>query len=264
MISGTKRDSTELDNELPGGGSSKSENGFPAGRNTATRRLIDEAMPVLFLGEGNFSFSTAVAAQRGSWHDICATNNLKVLPSYHEVLLDQLKNSYAEWPKEGKPFSRSDVVPLSKILNLTPPDAGNWVAGVDATKLCDFFANQPDREKFKRNIFFQCPWVLQGDTHKLLVDTVTSAAAIQSAGDYLFFGLISGSKYREDYNVPDLHKHLIQKGYQWLADQDVYADKDNVARTCFQYGYKHYSASSRDLHQIIRSSHVTHCFKKVQ
>ena len=60
---------------------------------TAEQRIITDMEPVLFLGEGNFSFSIAIAARRGSWQDICATVHDEVEENTaHRQLLAQINN----------------------------------------------------------------------------------------------------------------------------------------------------------------------------
>eukprot|EP01038_Epipyxis_sp_PR26KG_P009754 gene9754-13123_t len=105
----------------------------------ATERIIKQD-DVLLLGEGSFSFSTSLAARRGSWSGICATEYVREIPDYNEVKFLQVSNAVKELPNDQN-ISRDRLKPLFKIIELGSDelDGRLWIFGIDANRLQEFF-----------------------------------------------------------------------------------------------------------------------------
>jgi hypothetical protein len=153
---------------------------------SSEHRIVTGKQPVLFLGEGNFSFSIAIAARRGSWQDICATVRYKVEENTaHSHLLAQINNVF-----EIHPTPIDVLDPIRAIVSLRDEDPTR-VGNIDATDLSAFFDPQDTvsvREKFRQNIYFQCPWIHpREDLPAFLIQIITSAANVQEPGNCLFW-----------------------------------------------------------------------------
>lgn len=223
---------------------------------TAYQRLVVDEQPVLLLGEGTFTFSTALAALRGSWDKICATERNTNVPDYYMVTVNQLKHIVEDEENSEEDENGVRYVPcrtLSQIIKLADQPR-LWISGIDATKLSDFFFPYSDRENFKRNIYFQCPWAYPGSTAELLRDIVLSSASVQKYGDYLFFGLTKAAQYVPAYDLTALKIYAETHGYHQLEEDTMLVNES------LKFGYYHYSPSGYDIHSKLRSHHYTLCF----
>jgi hypothetical protein len=222
---------------------------------SAEDRIVTGKQPVLFLGEGNFSFSIAIAARRGSWEDICATVRCEVEENTaHSHLLAQINNVFKIHP------TPTDVLdPIRAIVSLRDKDPTR-VGNIDATDLSAFFDPQDtasDREKFIQNIYFQCPWIHPNDQlPALLIKIITSAANVQKPGNCLYFGLTSHQRYAGNYRLNDVIAKAEEKGYIRLDDDRI------ITATAIAYGYYHYSTSGHDLQNLLLQYHYTLCLEK--
>lgn len=224
---------------------------------SATERIVKDKKPVLFLGEGNFSFSTAIAARRGSWDEICATVNDQVPGNSaalnHKKLLAQINNVIKENLTPTKALDRIHAIASLKDGNPTR------VGEIDATDLSGFFnpqATADERRRLRRNIYFQCPWTNPGSQTSFLNSIITSAANVQRPGNYLYFGLTKHTSYAPQYGLDDVIAHAEALGYERLEDDN------SITTVAIAYGYHHHSDSLHDLHDLIRPHHYTLCLKK--
>jgi len=222
---------------------------------TAEQRIITDMEPVLFLGEGNFSFSIAIAARRGSWEGICATSNDVVENTAHRQLLDQINNVIEMHLTPADELDRIRAIVYLREGN--PTRVGN----VNAKKLSAFF-NDPGtatvRAQFKQNIYFQCPWSFPGPQPDFLKSIITSAAEYQKKGNCLYFGLTSYEYYAKRYELDGENgviAHAKEMGY-------ILLDNDNIiTTTAIAYGYYHHSNGGNDLHHDLLPFHYTLCLQ---
>jgi hypothetical protein len=85
---------------------------------------------------------------------------------------------------------------LDRIRAIASLKDGNptRVGEIDATDLFVFLNRQvtaDERRRFRRSIYFQCPWNHPGSQTSFLKSIITSAVMVQRSGNYLYFGLIS-------------------------------------------------------------------------
>uniref|UniRef100_A0AC34FA51 25S rRNA (uridine-N(3))-methyltransferase BMT5-like domain-containing protein n=1 Tax=Panagrolaimus sp. ES5 TaxID=591445 RepID=A0AC34FA51_9BILA len=156
--------------------------------------FIDQRAPILFVGEGNFTFSMAFAAMRGTWDGIISTTLETSLPHIEEVkdmtLLALTMNKYS-----GESINDADfIVRREKISSLSNDALRDWRAAIDATRDLSQFKSQ-------RNIWFQCPW--DWSPVKLLKDFVSHCSTFQQPGDLLLIGIVykDYSKFYEKYDL---------------------------------------------------------------
>ena len=219
---------------------------------SAEQRIVtDMEEPVLFLGEGNFSFSIAIAARRGSWKNISATVNHEVKENTaHRQLLAQIDNVIGMNPPPTDVLDR--IRAIVSLRKGKPTRVGN----VDATNLSAFFDNASEREKFRKNIYFQCPWIHPGSQSVFLKEIITSAANVQIPTNYLYFGLTSHWAYAANYELNGVIEHAKTKGYKLLENDN------SITATAIAYGYHHHSDSGNDIHTQLLPWHYTLCLMK--
>lgn len=242
--------------------------------NPAYQRIVNENRPVLFVGEGTFSFSLAVAALRSVGDDtikateitmnkvddfselalnISEDNNLRKDILLHfrkkeinETLLSNLQRALeSNLNLDLNAEEKLDIVNRYLRLQGFSPEYG-----VDARKL-NAFSQSPCKE----NIFFQCPWKYPGDTAKLLCNFLKSAAAIQDQGHYIFIGYDTGS-YVGTYDLVGFKNLAAELGYDCLPD-DVFLQQEAK-----RFGYYHFSHSGFDLNDSLILS--TLCLRKAE
>ena len=154
--------------------------------------LIVEKRSLVIIGEGNFTFSVAIAAMRGSWDGITATRYPPVHeqdnpePQFAEVELENITYCISN----GKLFINEDpsmiVQNIHKITLLPSPGADTWRFGVDGTNL-------PTNLRVQNTIvWFQCPWSTgdSEETGPLLLEFLEHMSSNQSSGDYVLIGII--------------------------------------------------------------------------
>ena len=218
----------------------------------------NEKSDVVVFGEGNFTFSMALASLRQSWDGIMATRFESTddpKPAYFDVKVNTIQSCI----DNGERFGDSSNAILSKVemvLNLPSPPRPDdtWQFGVDATLI-------PDKLNVRRKVvWFQCPWVRPvKNLPKLLVTFLQHMASKQDPGDYALLGIVSQFEYIMRYSLKELlgenlacdHAH----GYQFLG-----ADTKFV-RELLQYGYKHEGHKGCD-NDIIKL-HITLVFRKL-
>jgi hypothetical protein len=213
-------------------------------------RLVTDMLPVLFVGDGTGSFSLTVAALRNSFDDL-VTTELKLPETEINPMLKQI----------GSIILNNDLQNDDKLViletyatNLLPSaDMFTVTYGVDATKLCDYF-NTREKDRLKQNIFFQCPWRYPGSTAELMLEFLTSAASVQSPGDYLFIGYDTG-RYKDRYGLDNFF--LLADSYRYERLEDDF----KIQQEAKNYGYYHYSRSGHDLNNILHLSTI--CLKKL-
>ena len=233
-----------------------------------TDLLIRERKSVLFVGEGDFSFTVAFAALRrsrssspdlnpGTWDGIVATRyepEHTKPPSVFSEVVDTCKKSCEEYHVEHG-STESLKKKIKKLEKLAPPPPESWKYNIDA---CHFKDHREELKDAKKDvIWFQCPW--SGDPHSLIRSFLGSASHILRQGDYVCVGITKDEDYVHRYNLAKLtqkdSKDNILQRYEFRG-----AD-DELVKSVLEFGYHHQSIGP-DIHDKIWDDHVTLVFCK--
>ena len=204
---------------------------------------------VIFVGEGNFTFSTAFASLRGSWENIIASECGDV-PGYYDTVLRTIT---ACRDNGGNELLQVEVI--RAIVNLPMQ---NFVPHIDATKPMNIWPLIDRRHPC--SIFFQCPYAgYKNDETKILVrEFITAASSVQEQGDYILIGITKLEPYSWNYGLKYLTDNeggIRNDGY-WFEGADDQFTNDIVLR-----GYRH--EGLRDIRGDLINNFVTLCFTRL-
>ena len=233
-------------------------------RNLLVGTQYEERSDVVVFGEGDFTFSMALASCHGSWDGITSTRYEPISdemprPAYSDVKEKTLRYSISN----GRLFSDASDVILSKaekVLSLGIPPDGTWQFDVDATSI-------PRGLKVRRKVvWFQCPWVIRtraywgSNTGKLVADFLEHMSSKQRPDDYALVGIVNLSPYVSDYN---LHRFLGEDLAQERAYNYKFLGADQIfVRELLQYGYHH--QGYYDCHKYFAKHHITLVFLRTE
>ena len=212
---------------------------------------------VVLFGEGNFTFSIALASCCQSWDRITSTRYEPISCDHPEPYFSDVKVEASQYCIEnGERLGGMDHTVLSRVklvLNLPRPPVGTWQFGVDAT-------NTPETLNVKGKIvWFQCPWSKEDvHVHALVAKFLNHMAEKQSAKDYALIGLANMPRYVKEYRIQDLLSENLAEDrsqqYKFLG-----ADKKMIEEI-LKYGYHH--EGYRDIHDYILTCHITLVFRR--
>lgn len=208
--------------------------------------LLNESNKVLFLGEGNFTFSAAVALFRGTWNNIIPSEKflIKAATDYNKLFRKMIDEMAAHEDTTDSDFR----VYVENLVRLEEKD---WKPReVDAQNLTETWGS----EDKPNTLFFQCPWVREVWT--LISNFFESAKHFQKKDDLLFLSICTDSFYVSRYNLKSEYD-----GYELLG-----AD-DSFCKTMFARGYQHQTGyDSSGCHKKLAPNHlnsfVTLCYRK--
>ena len=152
--------------------------------------LLDIEREILFLGEGNFTFSFSFACLRGSWENLFATAYEDTIPTFEEAQVETIRSilSNLEWNKDAPVLDY-----IKTVSNFRSPDTP-WQRSIDATNIS--IEQFPDPSI----IWFQCPWVQRWKrTPDLLKNFFNDIGTKQQKGDIIILGIISIPPYCNSY-----------------------------------------------------------------
>ncbi len=235
-----------------------------------TGLLIRDRKSVLFVGEGDFTFTVAFATLResekssnnnpGIWDGIISTRYESISdsypePNFHSVLTackSEFTSNYYVW----------DDVDIRHVFDrMTPPGQHQlWQYGVNALQIPSLSALNPDV------VWFQCPWLPGSDSiypliHPFLVNT---SDQIQP-GKYVCIGITKHEKYVERY---ELQKILGNWSYGRFNSTDILDNYEfcgadqKLVKNVLLFGYHHQGSTEKDIHDFIKYYHVTLVFRK--
>ena len=215
---------------------------------------------VFVLGEGNFTFSVAFAAWRGSWENIEASTLGQEVPNPRTTVLNTIDSA-----------PQGDV----EYEYVIPKRSYSFRGGVDATMLNNVEGIDD------AHVFFQCPYTPHqprsyGEVYDNIIEPFfRSASQVQKAGKMIFLGIVNryayagpayeirtlmgvkevqeGAKMSKILGSGDSTSLYHGLGYEFLGADDRFVINEMIPR-----GYRHMSRNGN----LVSPEHVTLCFRK--
>ena len=219
----------------------------------------DSRRDIVIVGEGNFTFSIALAVLRGSsWDGIVSTRyeNESLLPQISDVKLKSIKFCAIQSLKLN--IASEHTLSLTNIRAITdlpsPPD-GAWKFGIDATNL------PADLSVDKKVVWFQCPWIprnIRSGIYDLISKFLQHMGEKQSVNDYVLIGIANHDDYVKAYQLGKLLGETLSGPvgkYEFLGVDDA------LIKKIIKFGYKHKSWGETYIHDRILDHHLTLIFK---
>ena len=243
--------------------------------NLLTGLLIKDRAKVLFVGEGDFTFTVAFAAYRqgqcpkesgSAWDGIISTRYEPVGPEGDEQYVGECRLQCKPAPTLSEVkfecvSSFIDHLAKELIVNLPRlPTPKPWLYGIDATALP--LALTQDQQA----IWFQCPWVARNTRNysakDLIINFLLNLAAQLQADVCVCVGIANHPDYAKHYDF----KTILDICCGDTATQGKYrfvgAD-DQLIKELLDFGYHHRLAHEDvDLHKTMFNHHVTLVFKR--
>ena len=238
--------------------------------------IVERRLPVLLVGEGNFSFTLALAAVRGSWDGITATcfNRLSFEDPIAIPFEDPYKDlTYANYWMSLQLLSvghcitnsmildgetpvglRSILTSIPNIRNIGIPPQPSIKGGVNCTSIPD--------QLVARIVWFQCPWTPDRNELGELLQTFLK----NSRSEYVLIGIANQYPYTLSYKLGSLFETDLTRhpNAQIECFDYIYLGADNVfIETILKHGYKHEGCHpDRDIHTVIIKDHITLIFQR--
>uniref|UniRef100_A0AC34RHH5 25S rRNA (uridine-N(3))-methyltransferase BMT5-like domain-containing protein n=1 Tax=Panagrolaimus sp. JU765 TaxID=591449 RepID=A0AC34RHH5_9BILA len=217
---------------------------------------LDKDEPIFIVGEGNFTFTTSLAALRGSWDNLHSTKLSGDVPTVDSTKI--LTSQTAIQNNKERETAEVILQRISSILNLPPTLPIPWESGIDAAKM-NLDIGQYHSVK---NVWFQCPWRHPGNTDELLKEFIERFSQIQQAGQKLIIGIVANVVYYYRYELekifgPEDDSFINKHGYEYLGFDG------ELIKNILKNGYRHHSDSGGDLHVILFDNHITIVLKKI-
>ena len=226
--------------------------------------LIENKEDLVLFGEGNFTFSIAIAVLRqSSWEGMTVTcfekdkhpffcdTQLKAI----EYVISNAKSDHSVANKAAENMrDPSDILEtIKRILSLSPiPLFGTWISGVDATNI------PGDLSVEGKVVWFQCPW---GHDPSTLI-RVFLDHMVEKGVNFVLVGITKYTKYVGRYNIPSLL--YVQQGGPASSKLHQYkfigADV-TLINEILVHGYKHEGFT--DIHERIKNDHITLVFERI-
>ena len=232
--------------------------------------LIIRRRSVLFVGEGDFSFTVAFAALReleynsshdfnpGTWEGIVATHYESIPKLTFSEVVNTCKE-YCENYHMAHPRSTESLKKIKMLDNLEeslPPPESFRMYSIDA---CHFKNHREELKDAKKDvIWFQCPW--SGDnTYSLIRYFLGSASHILQPGDHVCVGISKDKDYVDKYNLAELTQRNSEDDI--LKRYEFRGVDDKLIKSVLEFGYHHQSTKKdTDIHDKIWDDHVTLIF----
>ena len=231
----------------------------------------EEPRDVVLFGEGNFTFSIALASLRKNRSQGMTVTRYervtadKPLPQFNDVKIQAIENCIHNGGggrnDDGTPWglelnAERRVENIQAVLAVRGDFPNPWRAGVDATHI------PPDLVVADKVVWFQCPWAHPSDDIPALIrNFMTEMANKQNEGDYLIIGIANHGKYIDKYKLPrilgdDGQGGEVINGYSFMGGDN------ELIKKILGHGYKHHSEGPVDIHDFIFRTHVTLVFKR--
>ena len=179
-------------------------------RTTIVKTLIlTERLDVVLVGEGNFTFTIALVALRGSWDGVISTcleeNENVLLSDFYRIKLQSVDFCIKNCQDKKSP----DVV-ISNIKNvLSVGEPHDAYTNVDGTR---FLFSSYWRQGNRTIVWFQCRWAVSR-VDLLISNFLEHMSRQQATGDYVFIGIVTFFPYIKKYKLQDLFgENTIRSG----------------------------------------------------
>lgn len=236
------------------------------------RILIRDQESILFVGEGDFSFTLAFAALRASmcgslkskWRGITSTRyELRPKPRPSEVKQRCMDSCTEEkyiqhFPSSSKKSHQDIIECLEKF-----PDINDdvWQFGVDALSLSQELVGD------HQVIWFQCPWTSPRDKTTLLIsDFLLNLAEKIECGIYVCIGITKQFPYIKSYGLENILGEGLraeENKTKVLRKYDFEGADCELVEKVLEFGYHHITChEGRDIHDEIFAEHLTLVFKR--
>ena len=230
----------------------------------------EEPRDVVLFGEGNFTFSIALASLRKNGSQGMTVTRYervtadKPLPQFNDVKIQAIENCVhnggyglnGDGSPWGLELNAEHIEENRQAVSAVPDFSDTWLADVDATNI------PPDLEVAGKVVWFQCPWAHPSDDIPALIrNFMTEMANKQKGGNYLIIGIANHGKYIDKYKLPgipgdDGQGGEVINGYRFMGGDN------ELIKKILGRGYKHHSEGPVDIHDFIFRTHVTLVFKR--
>lgn len=218
---------------------------------------------ILLVGEGNFTFTVALAAIRGGWNGIVSTRYEAVTGHNPRPQFDKVQEECIEFcRKNGKDGDEANISKcIEAIEKVEQPPKGTWLFGVDATKTPD---DLPIQGKV---VWFQCPWLPKDafprTSATLIEEFLQHMSVKQNEGDYVLIGITTKFPYVVNYNLQRLLGKGLSRGTDISGRYDFLGADYRFINKILKHGYHHTSCHSDvSIHEKIISDHLTLVFQR--
>ena len=228
--------------------------------------MIETQPELLIVGEGNGSFSLCLGVLRRSIEKIFTTwfSDLSYeLGDVINICIDQV-------PNNNKIFQDDDLYPLKSNENILEryedikSQGCTWKReiNVDCTNLQKY--SRSVSSEYFQTIFFQCPYIGEGQTPQLILDFFASANNVQQQGGFIFIGITLTFPFIQYYSLHSLIEDETEIGQcdPWKHINYSFRGIDTrFMRYVLSYGYKH--KGIRDCHKDIAEKMSVLVFEKI-
>ncbi len=238
-----------------------------------TELLIKNRTSVLFVGEGDFSFTVAFAVLREheeSDSSVSSDSSDSIDSSDGSVSTDHNPGTWdgiIATTLDHKIPTFSDVVDICKtrcyysdLLAIEAPPKEAWRSGINGCWI-------PKPLMKAEVIWFQCPWISWDEgptaTGDLIERFLLNTSPNMGAGAYVCVGITTLRDYVERYGLGRILGDKHNGGNSITRVTEVYDFKgaDNtLIKRVLDFGYHH--EGIKDIHDYIRHYHTTLVFRK--
>ena len=227
---------------------------------------------VVIVGEGNFTFTVALAAIRKSWSGIVSTRYESVDESNPKPEFDTVKQECIEFCRKNhqgrlreKGIAYDDATVdkyIKAIEKVQQPSLGEeWLFGIDATATPDSLAIRG------KVVIFQCPWIPKGPWPEtpatLIASFLSHMSTKQNEGDYVLIGITTYYPYVKNYELEDLLGKGLSRRKDSSGMYDFLGADDTFIVEILKHGYHHTSCHAKtDIHKDIITSHIILVFQR--
>lgn len=210
--------------------------------------------PIVLFGEGNFTFSIALASLRTNGpNGITATGWRIEIPKFD----DAKKNAeqYCILNGDKMQLSPQEVKNNAERVSEVLDFSNTWKNNVTALKFAKSLINVAGKV-----VWFQCPWTVTNSrkTASLIKCFMQNMEKKQGIGDILVIGISTHKDYIREYNLQNILGERsgedVIYGYRYLGHDN------NIIRMILGRGYKH--EGYREIHNYIIDTHSTLVFRR--
>lgn len=238
--------------------------------------LMTRRSSVLFVGEGNFTFTVAFAALRehrkqfmtglminsNPWDGIVSTRyepeHVFSKPSFSDVKHNCITSVIQYYEGSRSPSVNEEVTTRIEAISSLPDSHHAWECGIDACAI--------PRRLIPPGavIWFQCPWDTNG-TSGLIQAFLLSTAKKLDEDCYICVGITKQFPYILDYYLQGIlgwKLRGVDNSTPVLEEYRFLGANDTLVGELLSFGYRH--QGHNDIHMRIINDHVTLIFQRKQ